>query len=52
MTRGEIGGYLGLTLETVSRTMAQLRKRGAIDLDSANVVRMTSEETLRRLAGA
>ncbi|HEX2886465.1 Crp/Fnr family transcriptional regulator [Vineibacter terrae] len=51
MTRAEIGDYLGLTLETVSRTMTQLRKRGAIDLDNTSVVRLTSEETLRRLAG-
>jgi CRP/FNR family transcriptional regulator len=51
MTRAEIGDYLGLTLETVSRTMTQLRKLGAIDLDNVNVVRIASLETLRRLAG-
>ncbi|HJQ59202.1 MAG TPA: cyclic nucleotide-binding domain-containing protein [Vineibacter sp.] len=50
MSRGEIGDYLGLTLETVSRTMTQLRKTGAIELDSINVVRVVSETMLRRLA--
>jgi CRP/FNR family transcriptional regulator len=51
MSRGEIGDYLGLTLETVSRTMTQLRKSGAIDLDNVNVVRVVSQEALRQLAG-
>jgi CRP/FNR family transcriptional regulator len=51
MSRGEIGDYLGLTLETVSRTMTQLRRSGAIDLDNVNLVRVASEETLRRFAG-
>ncbi|MCW5745366.1 MAG: Crp/Fnr family transcriptional regulator [Alphaproteobacteria bacterium] len=51
MTRSEIGDYLGLTLETVSRTMTQLRKAGAIDLDNVNMVRIVSQDSLRRLAG-
>jgi CRP/FNR family transcriptional regulator, anaerobic regulatory protein len=49
MTRSEIADYLGLTIETVSRTITQLRRMGAIDLDGLHQVRMTSEETLRRL---
>jgi CRP/FNR family transcriptional regulator len=32
MTRGDIGDYLGLTIETVSRTMTALRKSGVIDV--------------------
>lgn len=52
MTRAEIGDYLGLTLETVSRTLTQLRREGAIELDGVSVVRIASAETLNRLAGA
>jgi CRP/FNR family transcriptional regulator len=52
MSRAEIGDYLGLTLETVSRTLTQLRNKGAIELDNVSMVRITSDETLRRLAGA
>jgi CRP/FNR family transcriptional regulator len=51
MTRAEIGDYLGLTLETVSRTLTQLRNKGAIAFDNVGVVRITSDEALRRLAG-
>jgi CRP/FNR family transcriptional regulator len=50
MTRSEIADYLGLTIETVSRTITHLRRMGAIELDGLHQVRMTSEETLRRLA--
>lgn len=50
MTRGEIADYLGLTIETVSRTMTHLRRVGAIELDGLHYVRMTSEAMLRRLA--
>lgn len=32
MTRVDIGDYLGLTVETVSRLLSQLRSRGIIDL--------------------
>ena len=30
MTRAEIGNYLGMTLETVSRALGRLAQRGAI----------------------
>ena len=50
MTRSEMADYLGLTIETISRTITQLRKMGAIELDGLHQVRMTSEETLRRVA--
>lgn len=32
MTRVEIADYLGLTLETVSRTLASLKRDGLIDI--------------------
>ena len=33
MSRGEIGSYLGMKLETVSRTLARLVDEGAIDIN-------------------
>lgn len=50
MTRSEIADYLGLTIETVSRSMTKLRKSGAIELDDINTVHMKSEALLRRIA--
>ncbi|MBI3515632.1 MAG: helix-turn-helix domain-containing protein [Proteobacteria bacterium] len=37
MTRTDIADYLGLTIETVSRTMTQLREDGVIDVHRAKV---------------
>ena len=37
MTRAEIGSYLGLKLETVSRTMSRLHRIGVIRTDSRHV---------------
>ena len=51
LSRADIGDFLGLTIETVSRTMTKLRRAGAIDLDDVNVVRIKSEDVLRALAG-
>jgi CRP/FNR family transcriptional regulator len=52
MTRAEIGDYLGLTLETVSRTLSQLRREGAIELDGNSRVHIASAQALGSLAGA
>lgn len=38
MTRSEIGSYLGLNLETVSRTMSMLHERGLVEVDGRHVV--------------
>ena len=38
MTRADIGDYLGLTIETVSRCLKKLRVLGAIDLPRAQTV--------------
>jgi CRP/FNR family nitrogen fixation transcriptional regulator len=38
MSRGDIADHLGLTLETVSRTMTQLERANAIALPSARRV--------------
>ena len=50
MTRAEIGSYLGLTLETVSRVMSQFTRDGLIGLSSVKQVRIADPARLRRLA--
>lgn len=37
MRREEIGSYLGLRLETVCRSIAQLRKLGLVHISGRNV---------------
>ena len=50
MSRTDIGDYLGLTTETVSRTFTQLKTSNLISLLPANKVELTSIETLREIA--
>lgn len=51
MTRHEIGSYLGLTLETVSRTLSAFNEIGLITVDqrSIGICEVESLRTLRRL---
>jgi CRP/FNR family transcriptional regulator len=51
MTRHEIGSYLGLTLETVSRTLSAFNEIGLISVDqrSITIKDIDSLKTLRRL---
>jgi CRP/FNR family transcriptional regulator, anaerobic regulatory protein len=51
MTRGDIADYLGLTIETVSRTLTRLRSEGMIDFASQNEVLITNPNALEQLAG-
>jgi len=37
MSRDEIGNYLGLTLETVSRSFSRFRKQGLLEVQGRNV---------------
>ena len=37
MTRKDIGSYLGLNLETVSRTLSQLQRAGMLEVEGRNV---------------
>jgi CRP/FNR family transcriptional regulator len=50
MTRAEIGSYLGLTLETVSRVMSQFTRDGLIALSGVKQVRLTDLARLRQRA--
>ena len=50
MSRADIGDYLGLTTETVSRTFTQLKSNGAIRLHSAGKVELLDREGLEALA--
>jgi CRP/FNR family transcriptional regulator len=52
MTRTDIGDYLGLTIETVSRTISKLRRTGVIDLPRTTQVVVRSTGRLAELAGA
>ncbi len=49
MSRGEIGDYLGLTIETVSRSMGKLKKRGLIGLVGADGVVVLEDAKLREV---
>jgi CRP/FNR family transcriptional regulator len=51
MTRHEIGSYLGLTLETVSRTLSAFNEIGMISVDQRTIGIKDPEalKTLRRL---
>ncbi|MBV2359121.1 helix-turn-helix domain-containing protein [Thalassococcus sp. CAU 1522] len=50
MSRKDIGDYLGLTTETVSRTLSQLRRLGVIALDGIYSVIVVRPDELRSLA--
>jgi len=49
MTRGDIGSYLGLKLETVSRAFSRLQEDGLLDVRQRHVT-VLDAEALGRLA--
>jgi len=51
MTRGDIGEYLGLTVETVSRIFTALQKKGLIAVNNREI-EISDIEGLRSLVGA
>jgi CRP/FNR family transcriptional regulator, nitrogen fixation regulation protein len=51
MSRQDIGDYLGLTIETVSRTLTQLENDAAIALPSSRRVVLRNRSALDRLNG-
>ena len=50
MSRSDIADYLGLTIETVSRTFSQMKREGLIQLLDGNRVRLAKEAAIRALA--
>ena len=51
MTRADIADYLGLTIETVSRTLTRLRAEQMIEVVSQNELLVVDHHGLERLAG-
>jgi CRP/FNR family transcriptional regulator len=50
MTREEIGSYLGLKLETISRLLSRLQQEGLIQVQG-RVVKLLERPALRQLVG-
>lgn len=50
MSRTDIGDYLGLTIETVSRVISQLRVKGIIRLKSLRTVELIRPDALRGIS--
>ncbi|MGB5212455.1 MAG: Crp/Fnr family transcriptional regulator [Anderseniella sp.] len=50
LKREEIAGFLGMTIETVSRNMSKLRADGIIDMPNAKDIRITDIDRLRDIA--
>ncbi len=50
MTREEIGSYLGLKLETVSRTFSKFQEDGLIGVQQKNI-RILDSEGLKSVLG-
>lgn len=50
MGRLDVADYLGLTIETVSRTLTAMKKDGLISLPAVGVVRLNEMAALRRIA--
>ena len=49
MSRQDIADYLGLTIETVSRTFTQLESKATIELPSSRRVALRNRGALQRL---
>lgn len=52
MTRQEIADYLGLTIETVSRVLSDLKRRGVIIIEKNDRIRLTEVCRVCKLTGA
>ena len=51
MSRQDIADYLGLTIETVSRTLTQLENAAAIELPTSRRIVLRNRAALGRLNG-
>lgn len=52
MNRQDIADYLGLTIETVSRGFAKLKKDGVISIESTHRVKILDQEALEEMASS
>jgi CRP/FNR family transcriptional regulator len=52
MTREDIADYLGLTIETVSRKLNELRALGVIQLETANRLLIRDHDRILEIADA
>ncbi|MEM6665675.1 MAG: helix-turn-helix domain-containing protein [Pseudomonadota bacterium] len=52
MTRQEIADYLGLTIETVSRSFSELRRRGLVICERQDRIRVPDLKGISQLTGA
>lgn len=50
MSRADTGDYLGLTIETVSRTISKLRAMGIINLQNARSLEIVKPDRLRMIS--
>ena len=50
MRRSDIGDLLGLTIETVSRTLTKLRSMRVIEIVNSTEIHVLDEDKLERLA--
>ncbi len=50
MSRGDIADYLGLTIETVSRTFSKLKAAGLIEIDQCTSLRLVDIAALKAIA--
>jgi len=50
MTRGDIADYVGLTIETVSRTLTKLRADGLVDIPGTTEIIIRNRPALERIA--
>ena len=51
MTRGDIADYLGMVIETVSRTLTQLKESGVIAMQSVNRIKLVDRDALEEARG-
>lgn len=51
MTRGDIADYLGMVIETVSRTFTQLKESGVISMQSVNNIKLVDRDALEEARG-
>jgi CRP/FNR family transcriptional regulator, anaerobic regulatory protein len=52
MTRSDIAGFLGLSLESVSRAAAELQRRGLVKFENRHLARILDPAAFARLAAA